>query len=939
VGTRELVRKPGDDTSEEATQTWNRAGPWEPRIREECEAVRDHVGVLDLPGFSRFDVEGPGATRVADGQDRGWLPKPGRMNLAYFPDARGRILTEMSVMNHGPDHYMLITAATAQWHDRDILLRDKPEGITLTDRTRDFSTLIVTGPASRDLFTAIGTEADLSLPWLSVQTGTVAGLPCGLARVSFAGELGWEIHAETAHIPALYDAVLRAGAKPFGMWALNSLRIEKGYRAWKGDLSTDYSLLEGGLDRFIRLRQAPGLPRQGRASGRETARGEETLRDAAGRRGRGDAPYMSTLWHDGAVVGETTSGAWGYRVGGSIALGMLRTDLAVAATELEVDIFGDRRPAIVQPDGSPVGPRQRPAEGLTHGRPSPHARAVIIGGGVSGCSVAYHLAKLGWTDIVLLERKQLTCGTTWHAAGLMGQLRGTQNMTRLAKYSADLYVKLEEETGVATGMRQVGSISLGADRGPARGTLAAGHARPRLRRGGGRDHTPPRSRRCIPMWRSATSPAPCTCPATASAIPPTSPWRWPRAHGCGAQIVEGVKVTPSPMTASASRASTGSGRRDRAYRRRHRHQLRRHVGPRSGRAIGRHPAAACLRAFLSCDGTHRGPRPPAGPAGSRRMRLLQVRRRQDDAGRLRAARQALGHVRHPRGFRVRRPARGFRAFRADPRHGHRRMPMFETAGIHTFFNGPESFTPDDRYYLGEAPELRGYWVAAGYNSIGIVSSGGAGMALAQWIVDGEAALRPVGGRHPPRAAVPAQPPLPEGTRDGDARPALRRSLALPAGGDRARRAAEPVHEHLKGAGAVFGEVAGWERANWFADPGQAREYRYGWNRQNWFENPAPSTWPCAGGGPVRHDLLRQDPGGGARCLAFPQAVCANEMDVRAGRIVYTQMLNAKWRHRKRPDRDAAVGDRVPAGRARRDAAARSCWLRAHLGDASSRSPT
>jgi dimethylglycine dehydrogenase len=343
--------KPGDDTSEETTQTWNRAGPWEPRIREECEAVRDHVGVLDLPGFSRFDVEGPGATEWLMGKIAGGLPGPGRMNLAYFPDARGRILTEMSVMNHGPDHYMLITAATAQWHDRDILLRDKPEGITLTDRTRDFSTLIVTGPASRDLFTAIGAEADLSLPWLSVQTGTVAGLPCGLARVSFAGELGWEIHAETAHISALYDAVLRAGAKPFGMWALNSLRIEKGYRAWKGDLSTDYSLLEGGLDRFVRLDKPQDFPGKA-ALMAEKQRGVKkrfvTLRVDAG---AADAPYMSTLWHDGAVVGETTSGAWGYRVGGSIALGMLRTDLAVAGTELEVDIFGDRRPAVVQPDG------------------------------------------------------------------------------------------------------------------------------------------------------------------------------------------------------------------------------------------------------------------------------------------------------------------------------------------------------------------------------------------------------------------------------------------------------------------------------------------------------------------------------------------------------------------------------------------------------------
>ena len=120
--------------------------------------------------------------------------------------------------------------------------------------------------------------------------------------------------------------------------------------------------------------------------------------------------------------------------------------------------------------------------------------------------------------------------------------------------------------------------------------------------------------------------------------------------------------------------------------------------------------------------------------------------------------------------------------------GVNRMPMLATAGIHTFFNGPESFTPDDRYYLGEAPELRGYWMAAGYNSIGIVSSGGAGMALAQWINDGEAALRPLGSRHPPRPAVPEEPPLSQGAGDRDARPALCRPFPLPPDGDVARRA-------------------------------------------------------------------------------------------------------------------------------------------------------
>jgi dimethylglycine dehydrogenase len=342
--------EPGDDTSEEATQTWDRAGPWEPRIREECEAVRDGVGVLDLPGFSRFDLSGPGAADWLLGRIAGGLPGPGRMALAYFPDDRGRILTEMSVMWHGEDHFMLISAAAAQWHDRDVLLSDMPDGLTLTDRTREFSTLIVTGPASRELFETIGTDADLSLPWLSVQTARVAGVGCGLARVSFAGELGWEIHAPVADIPALHEAVLGAGAKPFGMFALNSLRIEKGYRAWKGDLSTDYSLLEGGLERFIRFDKPQDFPGKAALMAEQQRGVRKRFVTLVVDAGPSDAPYMSTLWHGGEVVGETTSGAWGYRVGASVALGMLRADLAVPGTEVEVDIYGTRYRAVVQED-------------------------------------------------------------------------------------------------------------------------------------------------------------------------------------------------------------------------------------------------------------------------------------------------------------------------------------------------------------------------------------------------------------------------------------------------------------------------------------------------------------------------------------------------------------------------------------------------------------
>ena len=342
--------QPGDDTSEEATQTWGRSGPWEQRIREECEAVRDNVGVLDLPGFSRFNLSGDGAAEWLRSMITGGLPKVGRMNLAYFSDDRGRILTEMSVLRHDDDFFTLITAATAQWHDFEILKNALPDGLTLTDHSTEYGTLIVTGPKSRDLFAALGTEADLTLPWLSIQPATVAGHPCALARVSFAGELGWEIHAANDHIADLYKAVTDAGAKPFGMWALNSLRLEKGYRAWKGDLSTDYTLFQGGLDRFVKLDK----PQEFRGKAALLAEKQQGVTkrfvtlivDA----GDCDAPYMSTLWHNGEIVGETTSGAWGYRVNASIALGMIRADLAVAGTEIEVEIYGERRKATVQED-------------------------------------------------------------------------------------------------------------------------------------------------------------------------------------------------------------------------------------------------------------------------------------------------------------------------------------------------------------------------------------------------------------------------------------------------------------------------------------------------------------------------------------------------------------------------------------------------------------
>ena len=262
-----------------------------------------------------------------------------------------------------------------------------------------------------------------------------------------------------------------------------------------------------------------------------------------------------------------------------------------------------------------------------------------------------------------------------------------------------------------------------------------------------------------------------------------------------------------------------------------------------------------------------------------------------------------------------------------------RLPLFQTAGIHTFFNGPESFTPDDRYYLGEAPELGGYWVAAGYNSVGIAGSGGAGMALAHWIVEKEAPfdlwevdIRRAQPFQRNRKYLKERVTETLGLLYADHFPYRQVETARGV-----RRT--PLHDHLKARGAVFGEVAGWERANWFANPGQEREYKYSWTRQNWFENQR-----------AEHMAVRENVGffdmtsfgkirvEGRDACRFLNRLCSAEMDVAQGRIVYTMLLN---------DRGGIEADLtvtrlsetaylmvVPGATLQRNLA----WLRAHVAD-------
>lgn len=524
-----------------------------------------------------------------------------------------------------------------------------------------------------------------------------------------------------------------------------------------------------------------------------------------------------------------------------------------------------------------------------------HARVVIIGGGISGCSVAYHLAKLGWTDIVLLERRQLTSGTTWHAAGLIGQLRASRNMTRLAKYSADLYARLESETGLATGLRQCGSITvaLTAQRHEEILRQAA------LARAFGVDVTelsPHEVARMHPHLETRDVVGGVHLPLDGQADPGNIALALARgARMAGARIVEQAMVTrvttaDGRVTGVDWQAGDETG-----------HLAADHVvncGGMWGRDLAARndvtlPLHACEHFYVVTQAI----------SGLGQLPVLRVPDEcayyKEDAGKIllgafEPVAKPWGMDGIPADFCFDQLPADFDHFEPILADAVARMPLLATAGIHTFFNGPESFTPDDRYYLGEAPNLAGYWVAAGYNSIGIVSSGGAGMALAQWMEDGE----------PPfdlwevdiRRAQPFQKNrryLRErvtetlGLLYADHFP--HRQMATARG---IRRS--PLHEHLKARGAVFGEAAGWERANWFADAGQAREYRHGWGRQNWFGNSRAEHMALRTGvglldmtsfGKIRVE--------GRDAAAFLQRLCAGDVDVTVGRIVYTPMLNAR----------------------------------------------
>ncbi|RLK00570.1 GcvT family protein [Ruegeria conchae] len=523
------------------------------------------------------------------------------------------------------------------------------------------------------------------------------------------------------------------------------------------------------------------------------------------------------------------------------------------------------------------------------------ARVVIIGGGVIGCSVAYHLTKKGWGDVVLLERKQLTSGTTWHAAGLIAQLRATANMTKLAKYSQELYGALEEETGVATGFKRCGSITV-ALTDERKEEIYRQAAMARAFGVEVEEIGNDRVQELYPHLNLEGVKGAVYLPLDGQGDPANIALALAKgARQRGGIVKERVKVTD---IVKQGRQVTGvdwvaddggaSGHIECDMVVNCAGMWGHEVGKMAGVNV---PLHACEHFYIVTEGID----------GLTQLPVLRVPDEcayyKEDAGKIllgafepNAKPWAMNGI--PDSFEFDQLPEDFDHFEPILEAACNRMPMLAEAGIHTFFNGPESFTPDDAYHLGLAPEMDNVWVAAGFNSIGIQSAGGAGMALAEWMDTGEkpfdlgdvdiSRMQPFQGN---KHYLFERSKETLGLLYADHYPYRQKATARGV-----RRT--PFHHHLLEQGAVMGEIAGWERSNWFANDGQEREYQYSWKRQNWFENAA-----------AEHRAVRENVGmydmssfgkirvEGPDAEKFMNYIGGGDYSVPNGKIVYTQFLN------------------------------------------------
>ena len=517
-------------------------------------------------------------------------------------------------------------------------------------------------------------------------------------------------------------------------------------------------------------------------------------------------------------------------------------------------------------------------------------RVVIIGGGIVGCSVAYHLTKIGWQDVVLLERKKLTCGTTWHAAGLVGQLRASLNLTKLAVYTTGLYSNLEQETGQATGFKQNGSLAVASNEERFE-ELKRGASMARLAGLEVAVITPAEARDLYPLLNIEDLVGAVFLPKDGQTNPIDTTMALAKgARMGGAKIFEDIKVTAvHRANGRVSGVETERGPIKAEYIVNCAGMWAREVGLMAGVRV---PLHACEHYYILTDPM------PGVPADLPTLRDPgSCAYFKEDAGKLLVGAfepnaKPWGMDGIPEDFCFDELPEDMDQFMPVLENAMHRVPALQEVGLRKFFCGPESFTPDVTYYLGEAPEVKNFFVAAGFNSIGIQSAGGGGKVIAEWIAEG----------HPPMdlADVDIRRVMPFQNNSQYLRERVSDSLGLlyamhwPYHQCETSRGVRtsPLHDRLAARGACFGAVAGWERANWFAPEGVEPKYEYSYKRQNWFPYAA-----------AEHKAVREAVGlfdltsfskflvQGPDAEAAMQRICANDVAVAPGKVIYTQWLN------------------------------------------------
>ncbi len=335
--------------------SFRRRNGWRPVVAEEVLAAREAVAVLDLPGFAKFEVEGPGAAAYLDHLLCTRLPRTGRASLSYALLPDGKVLSEFTVSRLADDRFYLVGAASAEWHDLDVLEQALPGdgSVTITNVTADRGSLVLVGPRSRDVLAQLTTSAldNAAFPWLSIRDIDTAVGPVRALRINYVGELGWELHATNDQMVALYDAVWAAGEphgiRDFGIYAVDSLRLDKCYRGWKSDLEIGFSPFDAGLDRFVDLDKPYFVGRDALIAERAAGSPWRFVPMTLDLDGDADAPFCSSVFAGDERVGIVTSGGWSFTLDKSVALAYVRPGFELPGTKLEIEIFGDRCPATV----------------------------------------------------------------------------------------------------------------------------------------------------------------------------------------------------------------------------------------------------------------------------------------------------------------------------------------------------------------------------------------------------------------------------------------------------------------------------------------------------------------------------------------------------------------------------------------------------------------